>query len=86
MTWNLEPPGTPASLGIILVHTHQAGRPGAPAPERLRLLTGRVTAQAGEERLEVAWGDKQHKSSPRAITEWANELSPFHVAEAEAEL
>jgi hypothetical protein len=45
-----------------------------------------VTAQVGEERLEVAWGDEQYKSSPRAITEWADELGPFPVDEAEAEL
>lgn len=86
MTRNPEPPGTPASLRILL-HTHQAGRPGAPTPERLCLLTGRVTAQVGKERLEVvAWGDEQYKSSPRAITEWADELAPFPVDEAEAEL
>jgi hypothetical protein len=64
MKRNPEPPGTPASLRI-LVHMHQAGRPSAPAPERLCPLTGRVTAQVGEERLEVAWGDEQYKSSPR---------------------
>ena len=85
MTWNPEPPGKPASLRIR-PHAHQAGILGAPTPERLCLLTGRVTAQAGEERLDVARRDEQHKSSPRAITEWANELNPFHVAEAEAEL
>jgi hypothetical protein len=46
-----------------------------------------VTAQVGKERLEVvAWGDEQYKSSPRAITEWADELAPFPVDEAEAEL
>lgn len=85
MKRNPEPPGTPASLRI-LVHMHQAGRPSAPAPERLCPLTGRVTAQVGEERLEVAWGDEQYKSNPRAITEWADELGPFPVDEAEAEL
>jgi hypothetical protein len=85
MTWNPESPGTSASLRI-LVHTHQAGRSGAPTPQRLCLLTGRVTAQVGEERLEVAWGDEQYKSSPRAITERADQLSPFRTAEAQAEL
>ena len=85
MTRNPESPGKPAILRS-LAHTHQTGRHGAPTPERPCPLTGRVTAQAGEERLEVAWGDEQYKSSPRVITEWADELSPFHVAEAEAEL
>ena len=85
MTRNPEPPGKPASLRSW-AHMHQAGRPGAPAPERPSLPTGRMTAQDGEERPEVARGDEQHKSSPRAITERAHELSPFHVAEAEAEL
>lgn len=39
-------------------------------------LTGRVTAELDSERVDVAWGDEQHKDNPQTSTEWRDELRP----------
>jgi hypothetical protein len=51
--------------GKIVAFAHD----DAPCP-----LTGRVTGQVGDDRLEVAWADEQYSDDPRATVERAGEL------------
>jgi hypothetical protein len=67
--------GGPA--GTIVIRAYD----DAPLP-----LTGRVTAQVDENRLEVAWGDEQFADVPRTVTEWFDDLSPYRSADMEAGL
>ena len=39
-------------------------------------LTGRVTGQVDEDRVEVAWADEQYSDSPRIRIEWVDDLRP----------
>jgi hypothetical protein len=41
----------------------------APCP-----LTGRVTGQVDEDRVEVAWADEQYSDDPCVTVEWFDEL------------
>ena len=42
-------------------------------------VTGRVTGQVDEDRLEVAWADEQYSDTPRTSIEWFDELRPVRV-------
>ena len=54
-------------VGKIVARAHD----DAPCP-----LTGRVTGQVDEDRVEVAWADEQYSSDPRVAVEWLDELRP----------
>lgn len=57
--------GSPTAVGTIVARAHD----DAPCP-----LTGRVTGQVDEDRLEVAWGDEQYSDEPRVSVAWLDEL------------
>lgn len=57
-----------AVTGRIVIRNYD----DAPLP-----LTGRVTGQVDEDRVEVAWADEQYSDSPRTSTEFLDELTPF---------
>lgn len=39
-------------------------------------VTGRVTAELDDERVDVAWGGERHKDNPQTTVEWRDELRP----------
>lgn len=57
--------GAPSAVGTIVARAHD----DAPCP-----LTGRVTGQVDEDRVEVAWADEQFKDDPRVKVEFFDEL------------
>jgi hypothetical protein len=68
----------PSTRGILWVMTSIVGTivanayDDSPCP-----LTGAVTGQLDDERVEVAWGDEQYSADPRVWAEFIDELRPY---------